>query len=68
MAVKKSSPAEKSGLREGDIIISIDGVELNEDINLTDIIQDHLAGETVNLVVSRQGETREVKITLTEQK
>ena len=67
-AVKKNSPAEKSGLRAGDIIISIDGLELDQDNNLTDIVQDHLAGETVSLVILRQGEAKEVKITLVELK
>ncbi|KKR91261.1 MAG: hypothetical protein UU95_C0009G0005 [Parcubacteria group bacterium GW2011_GWC2_42_12] len=67
-AVKKNSPAEKSGLRVGDIIISIDGLELDQDNNLTDIVQDHLAGETVSLVILRQGEAKEVKITLVELK
>ncbi|MDO8667967.1 MAG: PDZ domain-containing protein [bacterium] len=67
-AIKKNSPAERSGLREGDIIISVDGVELNKDNNLTEIIQDHLAGETVSLLVSRQGEEREIKVMLAELK
>lgn len=67
-AVKKNSPAEKSGLRAGDIIISIDDVELNKNNDLTDIIQDHLAGETVSLVILRQGEEKEVKVTLAELK
>lgn len=67
-AVKKNSPAEISGLREGDIIISVDNLELNEDNNLTEIIQDHLAGETVSLLISRQGEEKEVKVILAELK
>lgn len=67
-AVKKNSPAEISGLREGDIIISVDNLELNEDNNLTEIIQDHLAGETISLLISRQGQEKEVKVTLAELK
>jgi serine protease Do len=68
VAVKKNSPAEKSGLREGDIIISIDNLELNQKNNLTEIVQDHLAGETISLIILRQGEEREVKVTLAELK
>lgn len=64
VAVKKNSPAERSGLREGDIITSIDGLELNKDNNLTDMVQSHLAGEAISLVVLRQGEEREVKMIL----
>lgn len=67
-AIKKNSPAEISGLREGDIIISVDNLELNKDNNLAEIIQDHLAGETVNLLISRQGQEKEVKVTLVELK
>jgi len=67
-AVKKNSPAEISGLREGDIVISIDGLELNKDNNLAEIVQDHSAGETVSLLISRQGEEKEIKATLAELK
>lgn len=64
LAVKKNSPAEKAGLRQGDIIISIDDTDLNKDNNLADIIQNHLIGEVINLVVLRNGEEKEVKVTL----
>lgn len=67
-AVKKNSPAEKSGLKEGDIIISVDDIELNETNDLADLIQDYLAGETVSLLISRQGVEKEVKVTLAEMK
>lgn len=67
-AVKKNSAAERSGLKEGDIIISIDDIELNKDNDLAEIVQDHLAGETVSLVILRQGEEKEVKVTLSELK
>lgn len=66
VAVKKNSPAERSGLREGDIIISIDDVNLDKDNDLADIIQDHLPGETVNLTILRNGEEKGVKVTLGE--
>lgn len=66
--VKKNSPAERSGLRAGDVIISIDNVELSKDNDLAEIIQNHLAGETVSLIISRQGEEQEVKTTLAELK
>ena len=64
LAIKKNSPAEKSGLREGDIIISVDSLELNKDNNLNTMVQDHLVGETLNLIISRQGEEREIKVSL----
>jgi len=66
--VKKNSPAEISGLKEGDIIVSLDNIELNEDNDLADIVQNYSAGETISLIVSRQGQEKEVKATLTELK
>lgn len=67
-AVNKSRPVERSGLREGDIIISIDDLELNEANNLTDLIQNHLAGETISLLILRGGGQKEVRATLAELK
>ena len=67
-AVKKNSPAETSGLRQGDIIISLDDLELNKDNDLTDLVQDRLAGETISLVILRAGEEKEVRVTLAELK
>jgi membrane-associated protease RseP (regulator of RpoE activity) len=67
-AIKKNSPAEKSGLLEGDIIISINRQELNQVNNLGDIVQDYSAGETISLVISRQGVEKEIKVILDELK
>ncbi len=64
LAVKKNSPAEKAGLREGDIIVSVDGTALDKDHDLTNIIQDHLSGETINLIILRDGVEKEVRIIL----
>ena len=55
-------------LKEGDIIVSLDNIELNEDNDLADIVQNYSAGETISLIVSRQGQEKEVKATLTELK
>lgn len=65
-AVKNNSPADKAGLKEGDVIISVDDVSLNKDNDLASIIQDHAAGEAVDLVVLRQGAERDVQAQLEE--
>lgn len=68
VAVKKNSPAGKAGLREGDVIISINNIDLNKDSDLASIIQDHVAGDKVSLVYLREGRENEVEITLEELK
>lgn len=55
MAVIKGSAADRAGFKEGDIIISIDGIEINKDNTLTDIIQDLAAGDNVNIIYYSQG-------------
>jgi len=58
------SPAEKAGIKSGDAIISVDGVEYEfEDFN---IIADNIKGKEgtkVKLVVERDGENIEFEIT-----
>lgn len=58
------SPAEKAGIKSGDIIVSVDGIEYGyEDFN---DISDHIKGEegtNVKIVVNRDGEEKEFEIT-----
>ncbi len=68
VAVKKSGPADKAGLKEGDIIISIDNISLDKDNDLADIIQSRAAGDKINLVIMRDGLQKEVVVILEEQK
>ncbi len=68
LAVQKNSPAEKAGLREGDVIISVDNIALTKDNDLADVIQNYLAGDKLTLVYLRDGAENEVEITLVEQK
>ena len=66
--MQKNSPADKAGLLEGDIIISADNINLDQDNNLAAIIQNYAAGEKINLVILRAGSEKEVEVTLGEQK
>jgi len=68
IAVKKGSPAEKAGLREGDIIISVNNINLDKANNLADIIQSYAVGDKINLVVARDNVEKVIQVILEEQK
>lgn len=68
IAVRKNSPADKAGLLEGDIIISVNNINLDKANNLADIIQSYAAGSKINLVIVRNGAEKAVEIILGEQK
>lgn len=60
----KNSPASKTELKEGDIITSIDGKELNTMNDLREYIYNKKPNDIVNLKISRGKITKELKITL----
>ncbi len=64
-AVVKDSPAHKAGLRSGDHIVAVGGVELSGK-SLAEEIRTRGIGDTVVLTYYRAGEERTVDVTLTE--
>lgn len=68
VAIVPKSPADKAGMKENDIITHIDGIQLSETEDLTDVLQKRQVGETVELTVLRKGEAHKLKITLEERK
>lgn len=65
-AVVSGGPADKAGLRDGDIITAVNGAKLAEGRALSSELSQYLPGETVALDVLRGGERVEVKATLEE--
>lgn len=63
-SVLPGSPAEKAGLKEGDIITKIAGKEINETSSLTSLISQHAVGEQVDLTIIRDGNEQTVTVTL----
>ena len=64
LAVLSGSPAEKAGLRVGDIVIAVNGQEINLDNPLSVAIGRLEKGDTATLRVLRNGEEREVSVAL----
>ena len=48
-------PAQQAGLHDGDVLLSIDGAQLNSATTLTDVLDRHYPGDVVDLVVDRPG-------------
>ena len=65
-SVQNFSPAEKAGLQIGDIIIKADNKDIKTMDELNEIKNTHKIGETMNLTINRNGNEKEIVITLEE--
>ena len=63
-AVISGGPADKAGIREGDIITKVDERVIGEQGGLGSLIAEFLPGEKVTLTIIRDGKTQEVSVTL----
>lgn len=63
LSVLAGSPAEKAGLRYGDVIVSVNGAELDLDHPLPALIGGFRKGSTVELVVIRDGVESVIPVT-----
>ena len=64
----KGSPAEKAGLKKGDIILAINNIKIGASTSLGTLLGEHSVGDTVSLVVLRDGQTITIDLTLAEYK
>lgn len=64
--VREGFPAEKSGLQQGDIILSVDGEEVNAPNELQMKIAGNHPGKRVKLMVWRDGRKQEFDVPLAE--
>jgi S1-C subfamily serine protease len=65
--VEADSPADEAGLQEGDIVVSVDGRELDAEKTLADLIGAYAPGDEVTLEVRRPGpddEAEEITVEL----
>lgn len=66
-SVDEYSAAEKAGIKPGDVIIKADGKEIKTMNELNEIKNTHNIGETMTVTVNRNGQEKEITITLQEQ-
>jgi len=64
--VDESSDAAAQGLKAGDIITAIDGVQVNSILEAKEQLYQHVPGDKVTLSVTRDGKTMEIQIELGE--
>lgn len=62
MSITAGGPAAQAGVRPNDVITKCDGVEVLTSEALTEEIQKHQPGETVELTIYRNGETLTQKV------
>jgi S1-C subfamily serine protease len=64
--VLKDSPADKAGLKVGDIVVSIDGIEFSDEYELSEFIKEKNPGDKIKIKVYRKNNTIETEANLVE--
>ncbi len=67
-AVRDDSPAERAGLQGGDVIVAFGGRDVGDLYALTWALRAHAPGDTVEVVVRREGERRTFRAVLEERR
>ena len=62
--VNEDTPAEKAGLKDGDIILSVDGREIRNPSMLRNVISLSEVGQEVELAIVREGKEKNVAVKL----
>jgi 2-alkenal reductase len=62
--VTAGSPADKAGIKQGDIILALDGQDIDLDNTLFSLLSKHIPGDKVKLTVLRAGKNSTVEVTL----
>ncbi|MGZ4784392.1 MAG: S1C family serine protease [Acidimicrobiales bacterium] len=64
VAVTSGSGADKAGIKAGDVIVGIDGQQINTRSDLSAAIGTHQPGDTIKVEVQRDGQSVELTATL----
>jgi serine protease Do len=64
--VFKGSPAEKAGIKRGDVIVGLNGIEIRDVESLRNRVAQTEVGSTVRIKVKRDGRTLHMDVTIAE--
>lgn len=62
--VIKGGPADKSGIKEGDVITKIDGKTIDEKTSLVSVLGKKNVGDTVRVSINRDGSVKNIDVRL----
>lgn len=65
-SIVSGSPAEKAGLKPGDVITKVNSTELTNTTSLTSVISRYKVGDEVQLTIVRDGKEQKVSLKLAE--
>ena len=63
-AIAPGSPAEKAGLKAGDIVLAIEGITVDSEHPLDALLTSYAPGQSVKLTILRDGNQMDVSVTL----
>ena len=64
LAIIANSPAQKAGLKIGDLIIAFNGQEINQEKTLPDLLYQYKKGDLIELTVIRNNQELKIKVQL----
>ena len=62
--VTEGGSASEAGIRKGDVIVEIDGLKINDAATLQEQIARHRPNDKVKLSVKRDGDVKQIDVTL----
>ncbi len=62
--VSPNSPAQKAGLKAGDVLVQVDGQPVKSLRDYSDILKHHRPGDTITVLFTRNGQRQKAKIVL----
>lgn len=65
-SVSQGSSAASAGMKEGDLIVSIDGTTVGTSSEVQQIIKSHSVGDSINIQISRNSQVQNITVTLNE--